>query len=115
MKIKISIVDDTGNFYEGEIHLTKDKITKKSINTSTKAGTRKGSTSDKISELISDGYFDTNRTISDIVTELKTYDYHFRSSDLTLPLRTLVRGKLLTKTKDMPSGTKSRHWTYVKV
>ena len=115
MKIKILIIDDNDNSYEGEMHLNKSKITKKSINTSTKKGSiKKESTGDKITELIAEGYFDTNRTISDIVIGLKTYDYHFKSSDLTLPLRGLVRGKFLKKTKNLPDGTKSEHWTYVR-
>jgi len=117
MKVKISIVDDAGNFYEGEIQLYKnqtfvDQIISKP--TQKKNLIREGSTSNKISELISEGFFDTNRTISDIVAELKTHDYHFKSTGLTLPLRTLVRNKMLKKTKELPDKTTSKHWTYVR-
>ena len=115
MKIKISILDDNGDSYVGEIELNKNKIVKKSITTPPKKRKiRKDTTGDKISQLISDGYFDTNRTISDIVEGLKTYDYHFKSTSLTSPLRVLVRKKALKKTKNLSDGSKSARWTYVK-
>ncbi|MDH3764575.1 MAG: hypothetical protein OER82_02040 [Nitrosopumilus sp.] len=115
MKVRISIVDDDGNSYEGEIQLEKNQKSKIVSKPAQKKGIiRVGSTSDKISELISEEFFDVNRTISDIVTELKTHDYHFKSPALTLPLRTLVRNKMLKKTKDLPDGVKSKHWTYVR-
>lgn len=117
MKVKISIVDDSDNTYEGEIQLEKNQtptIQIKNKIIQKKSLIREGSTSDKISELISESFFDTNRTISDIVAELKTHDYHFKSTDLTLPLRTLVRSKILKKTKDLPDKTISKHWTYVR-
>ena len=117
MKIKISIVDNDGNSYEGEMQLEKNKTSKNQVISKPiqkKNLIREGSTSDKISELIFEGFFDTNRTIMDIVVELKTHDYHFKSTDLTLPLRTLVRKKLLKKTKDLSDKTVSKHWTYVK-
>ena len=114
MKVKISIVDDDGNSYEGEMQLEKNQKSKIISKSTQKSLIKEGSTSDKISELISEGFFDTNRTISDIVAELKTHDYHFKSPDLTLPLRTLVRSKMLKKTKDLPDGVKSKHWTYVR-
>ena len=115
MKIKILITDDNNNSYEGEMHLTKNKMIKKSISLSSKDLIKKKTTRDKIIELIDEGYFDTNKTISDIATGLMTHDYHFKSSSLTLPLRGLVREKILKRMKGMPDGTKSRYWTYVKV
>lgn len=117
MRVKISIVDDAGNFYDGEIQLKKNQISADQIirkPTQKKSLIREGSTSDKISELISEGFFDANRTISDIVAELKTHDYHFKSTDLTLPLRTLVRSKMLKKTKELSDKTTSKLWTYVR-
>ena len=115
MKVKISIVDDKGNSYEGEMQLEKNQTSKIiSKQTQKKSLIREGSTSDKISELISEGFFDTNRTITDIVSELETHDYHFKSSALTLPLRTLVRSKMLKKTKNLSNGTTSKLWTYLK-
>lgn len=115
MKVQISIIDDDGNSYEGEIQLEKNQKSKIiSKPTQKKSLIREGSTSDKISKLISEGFFDTNRTITDIIVELKNHDYHFKSTGLTFPLRTLVRSKILKKTKDLPSGTILKNWTYVR-
>ena len=117
MKIKISVVDDDENLYEGEFELEKNqKSTSKQtvIKSEKKISIKRGSTSDKISSLMDEGFFDTNRTISDIVNELKSHDYHFKSTDLTLPLRTLVRNNMLKKTKELPDKTLSKHWMYVK-
>jgi len=72
-----------------------------------------GSTIDKIVTLINHGYFKKPRTISEIQTRLKEQDYHFKSSDLTLPLRKIVRNELLKKTKYYLDGTPSKKWLYV--
>lgn len=80
MKIKISIIDDDGNTYEGVMTLKKNQTSQNTNiehSVQKKNLIREGSTSGKISELISEGFFDHNRTISDIVAELKTQDYHF--------------------------------------
>jgi len=118
MKIKISIIDDNGDSYEKELELEKNKKTLKKKTQKDQEGKkisiRSGSTSNKILDLIKDGFFDKNRTISDIVNELETHDYHFKSTDLTLPLRTLVRSKMLKKTKELPDKTLSKLWTYIK-
>ena len=117
MKINISIIDDDGNSYQGEMKLVKDQLSKtklitKTINQNKKI--KKITIPDKILELISERFFDKNRTISDIVSELKTHDYHKKSSDLTSPLRVIVRNNMLKKTKNLPDGTTSRYWTYVR-
>ncbi len=113
MKIKVSIVDNDGVSYHGEMQLIRSKMTKKS-NVTTIKSHRKKTTSDKITDLIDSGYLDTTRTISDIVMELKTHDYHFKSSDLTWPLRTLVRQGYLRKTKNLPNSEESKHWMYIR-
>ena len=74
-----------------------------------------GSTIEKIIDLIYAKFFNRPRTISDIISELKAKDYHLKSSDLTLPLRKIVRKGLLTKTKKHADGTVSKNWLYVKV
>lgn len=74
-----------------------------------------GSTIEKIVGLISGKFFNKPRTISDIISELKTKDYHLKSSDLILPLRKIVRKGLLKKTKKHADGTVSKNWLYVKV
>jgi hypothetical protein len=116
LKVKISILDDDGNSYEGEVQLKKNsKIIGKQASKTTQKGTIKsGSTSEKIVELIDENFFNTNKTITEIVNELKTKDYHFSSSDLTMPLRSLVRNGKLKKTKELPDNTKSKLWTYVR-
>ena len=124
MKVKISITDDQDQLYEGELELTKSSTSSKTENKKTKKKApsqeeknwyQKGSTIEKILKLVKSGFFDTNRTISDIISKLKEKDYHLSSSDLTLPLRKIVRKDILIKTKDLPDGTKSSRWTYVKV
>ncbi|MDE1818704.1 MAG: hypothetical protein KGI19_08895 [Thaumarchaeota archaeon] len=117
MKVKISIVDDNGKTYEGEIELIKagsiKRTTIRSKSPDSK-GYKKGSTTEKIIALIDEKFFDQNRTVGDIIEKLKSKDYHFKSSELTMSLRTIVRKELLKKTKDLPDGTKSKQWTYVK-
>jgi len=73
-----------------------------------------GSTVEKILKLIDSGFFVENHTLADIIKKLKSYDYHFKQSELTLPLRTIVRHGDLVKTKDLPDGKRSKYWTYVK-
>lgn len=116
-KAKITLTDDLGQMYEGEVELTKSvgKRTSKTRQKSTdSAWYKKGSTIAKIIKLVAEGFFDKNRTISDIVDELKAKDYHLKQSDLTLPLRKTVRKEILKRTKDFPDGTKSKQWTYIK-
>jgi hypothetical protein len=73
-----------------------------------------GSTIEKVVLLIEDGFFNIPRSMGDIVSELKTKDYHMESSDLTLPLRKIVRKGLLRKTKTRSDGSPSKNWLYVK-
>lgn len=116
MKIKITVVDNDGNSHEGEFELEKNQKSnsKQTVTKSEKKFLIKtGSTTDKISTLIDAEFFDTNRTISDIVNELKSHDFHFKSTDLTLPLRNLVRNNMLKKTKELPNNRLSKYWTYV--
>ena len=75
---------------------------------------KKGSTTDKINELILEGFFDKPKSITNIVEKLKTKDYHFKSPGLTLPIRVMVRKGLLKKTKDLEDGSKSKIWVYIK-
>lgn len=72
-----------------------------------------GSTVEKIILLIKSDFFKKPRTLSDIVSELKTRDYHLKTSDLTLPMRNIVRKNLLKKTDKSPDGTKSKNWLYI--
>ena len=73
-----------------------------------------GSTIEKIIILIREKFFNKPRNLTEIISELKTKDYHLKASDLTLPLRRIVRKGLLGKTKKMPNSTISKKWLYVK-
>jgi len=74
-----------------------------------------GSTIEKVVNLISEQFFDEPKSIGNIVSELKTKDFHLKASDLTLPLRKIVRKGLLRKTKKHADGAVSKKWLYVKV
>ncbi|MGI0056774.1 MAG: hypothetical protein ACREAK_05305 [Nitrosarchaeum sp.] len=116
MKIKILLTDDDGQIYEREIELVKtgSKKTSKKLKISGEQWYQPGSTVAKIIDLINEGFFDVNQTIGDVVEKLKSMDFHYKSSDLTLPLRKIVCKALLTRTKELPDGRKSRKWTDVK-
>ena len=73
-----------------------------------------GSTIDKVVNLIKEGFFKTPRSISEIISELETKDYHLKAPDLTLPLRKIVRKGLLKRTKKKRDGSPSKTWLYVK-
>lgn len=74
-----------------------------------------GSTIEKVVNLISEKFFNEPRTIGDIISELKSKDFHLKASDLTLPLRKIVRKGLLKKTNKSADGSASKNWLYVKV
>jgi hypothetical protein len=80
----------------------------------TNAWYKPGSTIEKIISLTEEGFFNTPRTISEIISELKTKDYHLKAPDLTLPLRKIVRKELLKRTKRNADGSPSKHWLYIK-
>jgi hypothetical protein len=117
MKVKISIVDDAGKTYEGEIELSQGKSHSKQGNkliSATKGWYKSGGTTEKVVTLANEGFFDKNRILNDIVEELKSKDYHLKPSELTMTMRVIVRKGLLKKTRDLPDGTKSKKWTYIK-
>lgn len=73
-------------------------------------GYRKGSTTEKILSL--GDFFNQPRTIKEILDKLKEKDYHFKASDITLPLRNIVRNGSLKKTKTLHDGTRLKKWAY---
>ncbi|MFA4998597.1 MAG: hypothetical protein WC514_01105 [Candidatus Paceibacterota bacterium] len=75
---------------------------------------RPGSTIDKIIALIKEGFLKDPKSLKEIILRLEEKDYHLKASDLTLPLRKMVRKGLLRKTKQLPGGVVSRKWLYVK-
>ena len=76
---------------------------------------KRGTTIDKIMSLISDGFFNENKAVKDIIIKLESKDFHFKPKDLTLPLRKIVRHGLLEKTKNLHGDVKSKKWTYIKI
>jgi len=76
---------------------------------------RPGSTIEKIIALIKEGFFNDPKGLKEIISRLKERDFHLKASDLTLPLRKIVRKRLLEKTKKLPDGSVSKKWLYKKV
>ena len=75
---------------------------------------RPGSTIDKLVKLISEGFFNKPKSLKEIISKLQERDFHLNPSDLTLPLRKVVRKGLLRKTKEFYGGAVSKKWLYVK-
>ena len=73
-----------------------------------------GSTIDKIVKLISQKFFDRPKSLKEIISKLEEGDFHLKPSDLTLPLRKVVRKGLLRKTRQLAGGTASKKWLYAK-
>ena len=116
MKVKIRLTDDKGNEYEGDIELKSTFVTHESqtkANTPENKSQKKQGTVEKILSL-GDEFFKEPKTIKEIIEKLAERDFHFRASDLTLPLRKIVRSGKLKKTKDFTNGQKSKIWMYIK-
>lgn len=77
----------------------KQTVPDTAIGGKTKLSGKKISNAAKLSKLITDGFFDERRTLNDMVSHFKSMDYHFKQSDLTMPLRRLVRKDLLRREK----------------
>lgn len=73
-----------------------------------------GSTIEKVVSLLHSGFFNNPRAIKAIISEFIVKDYHLNTSDLTLPLRKIVRKGLLKRTKINTDGSQSKKWLYVK-
>ena len=126
MRVQIVVQDEKGNFFEGEATLTKrgnkdtgvePVVQSRHIenNVAIKAWFKKNSTVSKILELVNEGFFDNKRAIGDIIVQLQNKDYHYSSSDLTLPLRKIVRHGTLTKIKNKDEVKKGKGtWMYIK-
>lgn len=76
---------------------------------------RSGSTIDKLMKLVFEGFFKRSKNLNQIILKLEEKDFHLKSSDLTLPLRKIVRKGILSKTKQLSDGTLSKTWFYIKV
>jgi len=73
-----------------------------------------GSTIHKILILNEASFFNNPKTISEMIKEFKSKDYHLKASDLTLPLRKIVRKDILRKTKNKGNDAESKNWMYIK-
>jgi len=73
-----------------------------------------GSTIDKVLKLVSEGFLNKPKNLTDIIAKFEEKDFHLKASDLTLPLRKIVRKNLLRKTKKLPNGNVSKNWLYIK-
>ncbi len=76
---------------------------------------QKKTTADRLKELKKRNFLNVPKTGAQIIEEFKGMDLHFKLPDLTLPLRNLVRSGELKRTKDLPSGGKSKKWMWVAV
>lgn len=118
MKIKVVVTDDNGKTYQGEIELSAEKQGKAQLNqnlqTRKKTWYKKGSTTEKIINLIEDGKFDEPMAIHDIIKALQTKDYHMKASDLTPGLRRLVRRNILKRSQPHVDP-KPYKWRYTKI
>lgn len=79
----------------------------------TNAWYKPGSTSEKVVSLLHSGFFKKPRAIKAITSEFIAKDYHLDASDLTLPLRRIVRKGLLKRTKTNTDGSQSKQWLYM--
>ncbi len=112
-KVDLSEILKTIKDHERRIRMLEGKKEKKQ--TPNKAWYRSGSTTEKIVILTKEGFFKKPRSINEMISKLKTKDYHLKASDLTLPLRNVVRKNLLERTKNRVDGSSSKAWLYVEV
>ncbi len=75
---------------------------------------RQDSTIAKLMALRQRGFFDTPRSLRAIITEFDMRDLRFKPSDLTLPLRKIVRKGFLRKTRHAADGQPSKSWLFVR-
>lgn len=112
MKIKIILTDDNGKTYEGEVNLnqTKNSTTIKSTKSKIKKKKR-GGPKIQLQNLVEENFFQEPKSTNDILEELKTRSYHYKSTDLTKPLQDLVRDQVLRRdTLKDKEGKSKLHW-----
>lgn len=74
--------------------------------------TRAGSIANLILTLKARSFFRQPKLMRELIEELKSMDYHFKASNLTDPLRRLVRNGALRKVKGDKVGRNTRKWAY---
>ena len=63
----------------------------------------------KLVGLVGEGFFSEPKTLSEVSVAFAAKDYHYKLSDLTLPVRQLVRHGVLRREK------KNSKWAYGKI
>jgi len=66
----------------------------------------------KVQELIGEDWFASPRTIAELLQELAARGTHYKSTNLTLQMQTLVKDKKLRRQKKLPEGGKREVWHY---
>ena len=94
---------------KAKIYSKEKKPTAAIIRVEKKLQYKPGSTVAKLVDLLNAGGFDTHKTLNEVAMQFAAKDYHFKLSDLTLPVRKLVRHGLLRREKI------SGKWAYIKV
>lgn len=103
MDVKISVVDDDGNIYEGVSHLLKMNKSKKSkiVISAKKTDVKKqkikepASIMDFLILLKDQGFFDTPRSRKDILQKLATMKKYYEPTSLDSPLNRAFNSKKL--------------------
>ena len=102
MKIKISLIDDDGNLYEGVVQLKKKgKDKNRIIPVDTKKWAAKKtikqpkSIMDFLMLLKAKGFFNTPKSRKDIVSGLAKINKHYESTSIDEPLRRAFKSKKL--------------------
>lgn len=104
MKVRLEIIDDVGNNWEGEIELTNNKLegTPKKVKVSSqKKSNRKSKVTipDRILELKDDSFFNTPKLSKEVEGELKICGYYYNSKPIMKALLDLVKRKDLRRIK----------------
>ena len=94
---------------EAKLNGTELKSANAKVKVENKVWYKPNSTVGRLMGLFSEGFFDTSKTLTEVSTQFKARDYHYELSDLTLPVRQLVRHGLLRREKI------DSKWAYVKI
>jgi len=110
MKIKISVTDDDGKVFSGEVNLTAEKGSNKSQINKVKEIKRDGPRA-RLQELANENFFQNPKSMKNMLNELKNRSYHYKPADLTRPLQTMTRDKILRRDSiKNEKGTSKIHW-----
>ncbi len=97
---------------EDDLATTETRTKKLTLKKPVKSGTTlKQGPMDQLKDLISEDYFSTPRSMKEILEELDSRGRHYRPTDLTYQLNTLVRNKNLRRIKKKIGNKTVLHWT----